>query len=393
MLKSLVKKNYLYYGSSIIIGRGLEYFVLFFAAHYLTKSDYGELEYYKKIIEVGSTFFAFGFPVLILSYTRSKDSKNYFYLLSLISIFVIATITSIILGVFNLLFLLVPFLFYALFFTGGVTQTYMLVTRGSNAASNYKIIVSILFYAIVFCSIYFFSVGDFAYVYVNYILFPIFLIYAGYNFYQEKILWQKVKNYWRLFRKLLYGSFTLVVSEFTNMMFLYTDIFIIKIFSDQANVDIANYSFALNIGNMLLLIPMTLVQVDIEKLKKSFSYVKTLNKRIGALLAIASVGVIILFYGLTTYFIPEYQEVFGLFLIILIAKFVQAFSPLYGTMLNVLKLYNTNLAINIGTLLINIALSYLLFENFGLYGVAVASIISLVVRQILLYKTFYKKMK
>lgn len=393
MIKSLINKKHLYYGASIIIGRGLEYFVLLFAAHTLSKSDYGELEYYKKIIEVGSSFLAFGFPILILSYTRSKESKKYFYLLSIASIFFIATIASIFMGAFNILFLLIPFLFYSLFFTGSVTQTYLLVSRGSNVASSYKTIISILFYLVIFCSIYFFSVGGYAYVYVNYILFPLFFIYAGYILYKQKIIWRKVKHYWRLFRKLLYGSFTLVVSDFSNMMFLYTDIFIIKLFSGQANIDIANYSFALNIGNMLLLIPMTLVQVDIEKLKSNFDFVKTLNKRISALLAISSVGIIILFYILVTYFIPEYKDVFGLFLVILVAKFIQAFSPLYGTMLNILKMYNTNLIINLVTLAINIVLSYLLFGGYGLYGVAVASIISLIIRHILLYKAFYKNIK
>lgn len=366
---------------------------MLFAAHTLSKTDYGELEYYKKIIEVGSSFLAFGFPILILSYTRSKDSKNYFYLLSIASIFLIGVIVSIFMGIFNFLFLIIPFLFYALFFTGSVTQTYLLVSRGSNVASNYKIIVSLVFYLIVFCSIYFFYVGGYAYVYVNYILFLPFLFYVGYILYKQSIIWKKVKRYWRLFRKLLYGSFTLVVSEFSNMMFLYTDIFIIKLFSKQANIDIANYSFSLNIGNMLLLIPMTLVQVDIEKLKTNFAFVKNLNKRISILLAVSSVVIVLLFYTLTTYLIPEYKETFGLFIIILIAKFIQAYSPLYGTMLNIFKMYNTNLIINIVTLGVNIILSYLFFKKHGLYGVAIASIISLLIRQALLYKAFYKSMK
>src|SRR5699024_855200 len=142
-----------------------------------------------------------------------------------------------------------------------------------------------------------------------------------------------------------------------------------------------NYSFSLNIGNMLLLVPMTLVQVDIEKLKTNFEFVKTLNKRISVLLAISSVVIIVLFYVLTTYLIPEYKETLGLFMVILIAKFIQAYSPLYGTMLNIFKRYNTNLIINLVTLLINIILSYLLFASYGLYGVAVASIISLFIRQ------------
>ena len=62
------------------------------------------------------------------------------------------------------------------------------------------------------------------------------------------------------------------------MMFLYTDILVIKVLSNNANLDIANYSFSLNISNVLVLIPLTLVQVDIEKLKNNYKYTSVLNK-------------------------------------------------------------------------------------------------------------------
>lgn len=78
MLRSLLKTRYLYYGGSIVVSRGLEYIVLFFAAHFLAKEDYGELEFYKKAVEIGSNILAFGFPALILSYTKSDESKIYF---------------------------------------------------------------------------------------------------------------------------------------------------------------------------------------------------------------------------------------------------------------------------------------------------------------------------
>src|SRR5690606_37849627 len=170
-------------------------------------------------------------------------------------------------------------------------------------------IISLLFYGVVFISIYYFDIAANAYVYVNYLLLPISFIHVATLFYREKILWQKVKRYWKLFKKLLLSSFTLVVSNFANMMFLYTDIFLIKLLSDNANVDIANYSFALNIGNMLLLIPMTLVQVDIEKLKNNYGYVRELNKKIIILVIILALALMILFYVLTTFFITSYSNI------------------------------------------------------------------------------------
>ncbi len=393
MLKTLLHKNYLIYGSSILFSRGLEYLVLFFAAHHLSKYNYGELEYYKKVIEVGSSVFAFGFPALILSYTKSRESKNYFFLLGLLFVLFVGTVAAIFFSLFNWLFLIVPFVFYALFFTGGIAQSYFLVSNGSNYASYYKIGISILFYGWVFISIYHFDVAGYAYVYVNYLLLPVSFLHVAVIFYRERIVWQKIKRYWNLFRKLLWSSFTLVISNFANMMFLYTDIFIIKWLSDSANIDIANYSFALNVANILLLIPLTLVQVDIEKLKNNFRYVRELNKKIIMLTITVSIVLVLFFYVLINYVITDYKNIFSLFMIILGAKFIQSLSPIYGTMLIIFKKYNTNLYINLVSLSLNVIFSYLLYHQFSLYGIAAASVISLIIRQILLYNSYVKSVR
>lgn len=390
MIKELLQKKYLIYGSSIIFGRGLEYLVLFFAAYYLTKEDYGELEFYKKVIEVGASIFAFGFPTLILSYTRSRDSKNYFYLLSILFVFFIGLLSMGFLYMADLLFLLVPFLFYAVFFTGGITHSYNLVQNGSNHASLYKMAASILFYGTVFISIYYYNVSSMAFVNVSYILMPVGLTYTIIQLYKQRIVRQKALKYVKLFKKLLLGSLTLVVSNFTNMMFLYTDIFVIKLLSSNANVDIANYSFSLNIAGMLLLIPMTLVQVDIEKLKKIKGYVVQLNKKIVTLTVVGILFLIGLFKVLTHFYLSEYKEIFYLFLIILLAKAIQTFSPLYGTMLVIKKKFTINLILNLISLLFNVILSYLFYNFYGLYGIAVAGVVSLLVRYYLLFH-FYKK--
>ena len=202
MLKNPTHKNYLIFGGSIIATRALEYLVLFFAAHYMSKDNYGELEYYKKLIEVGSSVFAFGFPALILSYTKSKQSKLYFCFLSVLFVFFIAFVSFLILGILNWLFLLIPFIFYALFFNGGITPAYLLVMKGSNSASFYKIIISILFYLILFVSIYYFDVTGMAYVVTTYVLSPLAIIYIIYEFFKQKVLKVKAKKYWRLFKKL-----------------------------------------------------------------------------------------------------------------------------------------------------------------------------------------------
>ena len=391
-LKELIQKKYIYYGLSIIFTRGLEMLVLFFAADYLSKQDYGSLEYYKKIIEVGSSFLAFGLPALIVSYTTNKQNKNYFYALSLVFAFVVSLIVAVVLGVLYLMILWVPLLFYALYFTGGITQSYLLVRRNSNVVSVYKILVSVLFYGLVFTGIRYYSVTKYGFVYPAYFLIIPGLLWSFWLLYKEQIHWNGLKRYGRLFIKLLPSSLTLVVSNFANLMFLYTDIFIINLLSAQPKIDIADYSFSLNVANMLLLVPVTLVQVDVEKMKKSAKEVPLLFRKIVILVLTASLFLVVFYKYFTAWYFTKFTDTFTLFIIILAAKIFQAFSPVFGTYMAIKRQYTLNLKINLFVLALNIILSYLLFQKYGLYGVALASALSLGLRFIL-FTLAYQKYK
>jgi O-antigen/teichoic acid export membrane protein len=386
LFKKAVYKKYIIYGSSIIFSRGLEFIVLFFSAHYLTKSDYGELEYYKKLIEVGSSFFAFGFPALIVSYTKSDASKKYFLLLSVLFVLFISLVSSIFMGLASLGFLIIPFVFYALFFNGGIVPAFLLVYKGSNQASYYKSIISVLFYAIILIALYYFDVKGQAYIVVNYIILPLAALYLTFLFFKEDIVMHEVKKYWGLFKKLLLSSFTLVISNFANLMFLYTDIFILKLLSDQSNIDIANYSFALNVANILMLIPLTMVQADIEKLKNDKTYFASINRKIKFLVAGAALLLIVFYYVLTNAIFIDYKETYVIFVIILFAKMFHAVATLYGTNLLIYRKFRDNLKINLFMLLLNIVLSYFLYIEFDIVGVAMGSLLSLAIRYLLLVR-------
>ena len=385
MLRSLFRKSYLYYGGSIVISRGLEYFVLFFAAHYMSKDDYGELEYYKKVVEIGSNVLAFGFPALILSYTKSRESKVYFYLLSLLFVLGLGIVFSIS-GLFQPIWflLILTMLFYALFFSGGVAQSYQIVNLGSNYASVYKIVISFLFYSAVFGLIYSFQVKGLAYLYPSILLLPIALIYAYFDFRKVKVEKFKILKYWKLFKQLLYSSFTLVVSNFANLLFLYTDIFVIKWLSESANTEIADFSFALNVAGILLIISMTLIQVDIGKLKEDASFLYKLNKKIVVLTLLASIVLTAGYWILIQHFYLNFSSTFLLFLIILIGKMCLTISNLFGTQLVILKAFNLNLYINIIFLIANIVGCYFGYQYLGLIGLAASSSVMLVLRMLVL---------
>ncbi len=381
MLRSLLKTRYLYYGGSIVVSRGLEYIVLFFAAHFLAKEDYGELEFYKKAVEIGSNILAFGFPALILSYTKSDESKIYFYWLSVFFVLGLGLLL-LVAGIFNpiAILLVLTMVFYALFFSGGIAQSFQIVHLGSNFASIYKIVVSVLFYGSVLGLVYFWEIKGQAYLFPSVLLLPLALLYAYMDFRRVGIVWDKVSKYWQLFKKLLLSSFTLVVSNFANLLFLYTDILVIKWLSSSANLEIADFSFALNVAGILLIISMTLIQVDIEKLKVNAAFLHALNIKIVVLTLIVSVLLIVGYYVLITHFFEQFGATFWLFLIILMGKFCLTVSNLFGTYLVILKKFTLNLNINLVFLLANIVCCILGYQAFGLIGLAVSSSVMLALR-------------
>lgn len=384
-------KKYILYGSSILFSRGLEYIVLLIAPLILAKDVYGSFEFYKKTIELGAAFFTFGLPTILLTYPKSNNSKLYFNILSFIFIVAISFAFVPVAFVLKFQLLIIPIIFHSLFFNNGIIPPFILTRYGSGKASIYKSAISFLFYSIILIYLYFGSYPEFTFVYVNYYLLPVCLLAYVVVLYKQQLNFRYLKHYLRVFKKLLFGSFTLLVSNFANMMFLYTDIFIIKALSSQADIEIADYSFALNISNALMLVPLTLVQVDIEKLKKSPFYYKSLNKKIIGLVLIAAIILAILFYGLTHSYFDNYANTWYIFIVILSAKILQSFSVLFGAKIIIAKLFSQNLLINISALTFNVFLSFILYKNFGLMGVALSSFASLLVRYLAL-KILHKRL-
>ena len=384
MIRALYKnKKYYLYAGSIIIARGLEYVVLLFSAYYLSKDVYGQLEFYKKIIELLAVGAAFGFPSLLLTYTKSNDSKIYFSTLSIGFILLLGLISTPILWLVDYQFLFIPLIFHSIFFNNGVLPVFCLTFYGSKMASYYKAIISIFFYLGVFLLVIFSSSPEKAFITVNYYLLAVGVVFLSILNKRINYKFNVLRRYYKLFIRLLTSSLSLVLSNFVNIMFLYTDILILKLISNSANSDIANYSFALNIANMLILIPFTFVQVDIESIKR-YKGLKLKVKRIFKLVLLFASFLVIIYYGLISVFFQDFSETMLLFIVILSSKIIQANTVFYGALVLIEKMFKMNLAINISILLLNVFLSYYLFQNYGLNGVAIASLISLATRFVLL---------
>lgn len=376
-------KNYIYYASSIVASRGLEYFVLFFSAILLSKESYGQLEFYKRLIELLAVLLAFGLPTLLLTYTKSKNSKIYLTLLSLLFIILFSLIVFPILCFFGYHYLSIPVLFHAVFFNNGIIPVFFLTKLGSRQASLYKLVTSTFFYFGVFLLVKFHPNPERAFIYINYFLIAIGISFLGVLFCNSSFSIQFFKRYFKLFIGLLGSSLTLVVSNFANIMFLYTDIMIIKLISQSANSEIADYSFSLNIANVLILIPFALVQVDIEVIKKNIA-LKKKAYRIFKLCLIFCLLLSIFYVLLVNTLFLDFSQTVTVFMVILFAKFFQAQSVLHGALLLVKKEFSTNLKINLIILFLNLGLSYIFYFLLGIVGIALASLISLSIRFFLL---------
>lgn len=386
-------KKYLLYGGSIVFSRGLEYIILFVAPLLLTKQVYGDLEFYKRIIEFSSTIMVFGLPTLMFTYSKSSNSKVYLLLFSLVVICLLSIITIPILYYFDYLFLLIPILFYSLFFSNGIVQVYLLVAKGSNTASVYKIIVSCIFYALVFFLIIYKEKPSFAFVDSTIFLFPIGTVFLILLIRSIRAKYKVFLKYLKLFKKLLVSSSTLVVSTIANMMFLYSDIFIVKLLSENPSIEIANFSFVLNITNLIVIIPMTLIQVDIGKIKEGgYSWLESYRKKMFIYILLFTILVSLGYTVLINSYYGAYLDTVFLFTILIIGKIIQSNSVILGAQILIKKRFFENLKINIATVSFNIIASYFCYKSFGLLGLAFISTVSLFVRYLGL-RYYYKKIQ
>ena len=150
------------------------------------------------------------------------------------------------------------------------------------------------------------------------------------------------------------------------------------------NKEIADYSFPLNIANALLIIPFTLVQVDIEKIKNSEEATSLTMHKIIKLTLVGAICIVAIYLLLVNTAYSKYDNTLNIFYLIIIAKIFQSFAVLLGTKIMIFKLFKTNLIITSSIMVINFVISYLIYPYFGLIGIASASIFSLFLRYLLL---------
>lgn len=384
-----IKKNinYLYYSFSILFGKGLEYLWFFIISYYATKQQYGDFELYKKIIEFASVIVSLGFPGLIITFSKNLKEKNDFFLAGIFSSIILSVFLALLFWLigFNYLFLIIPILFFALFhYSNSIYQSYNLVVKGSRYASMYKNIVSILFSISVLGFFFFIEDKEMSIVYSSYPLLILGFIYLikDFDFGQVSSVFKRVKE---TLEEQYYNGTVIFITTIVNTSFLATDVFIISYFAGSEDTRLADYSFPLMIASAMFIIPRTLTSVDVEDYKKSHSKFKKSAKKILWLSLLAGLGLILLYLILINTAFTEYSNTLVIFFIILLAKFIQCVTGPYGVFLGTKGIFAYQLKVLLGSLAFNVLFSILVFERFDLVGIAVVSLIGILIRFIFYY--------
>jgi O-antigen/teichoic acid export membrane protein len=380
-----------------LFGRGVEYLLFFFLAYDMSQRDFGEFEFYKKVLEFGSVFAAFGTNSLILTYTRGIQVKVNFLIFScLLSLGIVLMVSPLLYG-YGYLFLAIPLIYFAQFHhANSIIQAFGLVTYGSKNNAFYKIIVAFIFSA--FTLFFYFSITEKskALVYASYPLYGMGIMYLLFVLRRH---WQfdgilKIKTFFKLFIGQLGNMAALIAGNISNVAFLVTDIFVIRYMAkseDLALVEVAIYSFALTIASLIIIIPNTILSVDLEKMKYNLDAFDAAKQKIVKLNLII-IPIVFIGYALgVTYIYTNYNGTLMLFGLILVSKFLQILGMPYGTYLSIKRKYVLNFSINLSVMLFNIVLSIALYLYLNLLGIAIGSLVSLLIR-FLLFKKYFKKL-
>lgn len=381
---TIFKNRYLTYAVSIIFGRGSEYLIFFLAVFFLTKEHYGIFDFYKRIIELGALVITLGGTTFLMTYPRESSSKTAFLLITSFVTLIMGLICVPIFFYFNYLHLLAPTLGLAFFsYTNSLTHTYILVKYGSTKGAFYKTGVAFILLLLAGFLLWW-SRSAMSLVYAIDVLFGLglfYLIKESVTYFKETSFVQ-FKRYFKLYSRVFVNSLIILVNTVVGFAFMYSDVLLVKALS-PANIEtglLAQYGFCLTLANMVLLLPTSMVQVDIEKMKGKGFLIKPIVIKSHKFLVLSLVGVGLFYFGLIALVFPEYASTWPVFLVILIGKYFQGASMSLGTLNLIQKKYNRNLAINIVVLVLNVAISAMIYSEYGLLGIAITSSTLLLIR-------------
>jgi O-antigen/teichoic acid export membrane protein len=165
---------------------------------------------------------------------------------------------------------------------------------------------------------------------------------------------------------------------------MYSDVLLVKTLSppEVETGLLGQYGFCLTVANMVLLLPTSIVQVDLEKMKQKGFQIGPVVFKSHKLLLLSTIFVGVAYLSLVNFVFQDYKETSIVFFIILIGKYFQGASMPLGTLNLIAKKYGRNLYINIIVLVLNVVISALVYSDYGLIGIATTSATLLVIRYV-----------
>jgi len=370
----MLKLKYIWYGFSILLSRGIEYVVILFLAKTLSVTEYGEFEYYKRWVELGSVLLSFGFPVLIQTYTNTNTQKDYFLMLGLLFSGLTSALLVYPLHYFNVLFLLPSLFFYSCFYHGGsILQSYQIVRFSATYVSTYKIIVALVLSLLTLFFSGFILRKGLSLIYASSVLvIPgiIYFLYVKFKDFELKDFKFKLNELWSILNSMLY----VILESAFNIAFIYTDVLLLEYLVSDKKI-VASYSFPLTISGTLMVVAMSIVQMDIEELKNNHHYISKLAKKVDFLLVIAILSLAVIYYLMINNFWYNYQDTFLLFVVFLVYRFFHCSSQTHNMLCLIKGMYKEVFYLSIITFIGNIILAYVLFQYLGVYGIAISTLV------------------
>jgi O-antigen/teichoic acid export membrane protein len=397
-------------------GALLTFSYIFLSTKVLSPTEYGILALLITLINLGGAVLSFGIPAYLFEIMSSKKHlkkfnekiKLIFIIIFSISFFflLIANYYSNFISIWffknneysfaiNLLGLLIFFAILNRIFSSYfiATKKYYVSTIGDNFLFPFFILIFLLIS---------FILKDINFsIFIKYILFLMPIISLYYLFFIKiNFTFLNIKTTLKKYKEFLKPCFDLTIVSISGIILISSDIIILGILSEPTSV--SNYHIATKVSSVIALILASSMSFYYGKSLKLFkeNNIKALRKQISKinyyslLIGLFSLIFIALTYNqIVTYFFYNINILIlkKLIFILCFGQFVNVIFGYQGSLLIIIPRYRKIVSyIFLFTVLFNILTSIYAFYLFGALGIAVATMLSIILRELLISYFFTK---
>ncbi|HFU75371.1 MAG TPA: flippase [Arcobacter sp.] len=398
-----------------IIGIGIGYIFTLLIARWYGADTLGLFIISLTLLNIFTTISIFGFDTALVKYIAKYNSKNQNSLInevyqkaliitiilsSLISLFIFYNANYISSNIFNnnkllefieiISFAILPFtyLFVNLALLRGLKKITLYAFFKNIAITIVSIILLILLH-------FFIIDNNTIVIYSQFLAIVVSMIMSFYYVFRTiniSFIFHKILTY----KKILKVSFPMLLTSSMILVMNWSDILMLGMLKNETDVGI--YSIAVKIAT-LITVPLMAVNVIIAPKFSEFyanNNLEGLNntfRKATKLILLTTLPIIFPLVIFSENLLELYGEEFTMGLvalwILIFGQFVNAVSGPVGIILNMTNYHKLNLYINLISIFLNLILNYFLILEYGIYGAAIATSISMVFQN--LTKLYYIK--